>query len=108
MRPNLNVNIKQILQSTRDFLRTNKDGDALVFAFRTLKSIADTLCDGEEGSLADVVPYVLNSMNDKDLASSAMSALASISYVSCLYKSLFFEYLVVLNLDLASFLSSDK
>lgn len=89
MRPNLNANIKQILQSTKNFLHTNKNGDPLIFTFRALKTIADTLCDGEEGSLADVVPYILTSMNDKDLVASALDALASISYVSYSYTPYF-------------------
>jgi U3 small nucleolar RNA-associated protein 10 len=85
IRPNIKDNIKQLLQLTKNFLHINKNGDSLTFAFQALKSIADTLCAGEEGSLADLVPYVLSSMNDKDLAFSALSALSSISYVpSCI------------------------
>jgi U3 small nucleolar RNA-associated protein 10 len=90
MRPNVKDNIKQILQSTKNFLHVNKHGEALTFAFQALESIADTLCTGEEGSLADVVPYVLSSMNDKDLVSSSLSALTSISSVFFSYTSLFF------------------
>jgi U3 small nucleolar RNA-associated protein 10 len=89
MRPNLKDNIKQILQLTKKFLHINKNGDALASAFQALKSMADTLCVGEEGSLADVVPYVLSSMNDKDLVSSSLSALTSMSYVSFSYMSHF-------------------
>jgi U3 small nucleolar RNA-associated protein 10 len=89
MRPNVKDDIKQILQSTKIFLQINKNGEALASAFQALRSIADTLCTGEEGPLADVVPYVLSSMNDKELASSSLSALTSISCVFFPYGSPF-------------------
>lgn len=93
-RPAIRDGIKKILLSIKNFLHIHKKGAGVIFAFEALKSVAMTLCSGEEGPLADVIPYLLSAMDDKELASPSLATLASISWVfTCTIPLLFLNIL---------------
>ena len=73
--------INLILDLIKDLLATHKEAPVVLAAFRALKAIATTLCSGEEGSMAELVPYVLSASKEKYSTSAALGALAAMSYV---------------------------
>ena len=77
--------INLILVLIKDLLAIQKEAPVVLSAFRALKAIAVTLCSGEEGSMAELVPYVLSASKEKYSASEALGALAAMSYVYFLY-----------------------
>lgn len=98
-----------ILALIKNLLETHKEAPVILSAFRALKAIATTLCSGEEGSMAELVPYVLSASKEKYSTSAALGALAPMSYV---YLSLLHEEpkaypLKAQKLGLVSFPSSD-
>ena len=73
--------INLILDLIKKILATDKEAAVVLSAFRALKAIATTLNSGEEGSMAELVPYVLSASKEKYSKSAALGALAAISYV---------------------------
>ena len=73
--------INLILDLIKNLLVTYKDAPVVLSACRALKAIATTLCSGEEGSMAELVPYVLSASREKYSRSAALGALAAMSYV---------------------------
>lgn len=98
--------MNKIIVSIRDIIAKQKDDRVLIFSFRALKSIASTLCPADEGPLAGVVQGTLAAVKDQLLAPSALSALASMSFVVsliCFYISK--SFYIGPSLDLGLFLS---
>ncbi|CAA7262090.1 unnamed protein product [Cyclocybe aegerita] len=79
MRSSISAVINKILVSIKNTLTIQRDNQVTTFAFQSMKSIAATLCPGEEGPMSDLVPYVLSGIKEQELVSFALSAVASIS-----------------------------
>lgn len=77
--------INLILVLIKDLLAIHKEAPVVLSAFRALKAIAATLCSGEEGSMAELVPCVLSASKEKYSASAALGALAAMSYVCYIF-----------------------
>ena len=73
--------INLILVSIKNLLAIHKEAPVALSAFQALKAIAATLCSGEEGSMAELVPYALSASKGKHGTSAALGALAAMSYV---------------------------
>lgn len=73
--------INLILDLIKNLLVTHKEAPVVLSAFRALKAIATTLCNGEEGSMAELVPHVFSASKEKYSTSEALGALAVMSYV---------------------------
>lgn len=73
--------INLILVLIKNLLAIHKEEPVVLSAFRALKAIAATLCSGEEGSMAELVPCVLSASKEKYSTSAALGALAAMSYV---------------------------
>lgn len=56
-------------------------------SFNAVRAIGLTLCSGEEGSITALVPVLVGAVNAKmniEIVSTAVRALVSLPYVSCL------------------------
>ena len=81
MRSEIAEPINRILVSIKNLLVINKEAPVVLSGFRALKAIVATLCSGEEGSMAELVPYALSASKGKQGAGAALGALAAMSYV---------------------------
>ncbi|KAF8797612.1 hypothetical protein BYT27DRAFT_7204423 [Phlegmacium glaucopus] len=80
MRSEIAEPITLILVSIKNLLAIHKGEDPVVLsAFRALKAIAATLCSGEEGSMAELVPHALSASKGKQSTGAALGALAAMS-----------------------------
>ncbi|KAF8966928.1 armadillo-type protein [Flammula alnicola] len=78
-RPGITGSIVNILTAIKNLLTIQKEGQVVIYAFQALKSIATTICPGEEGSLTDIVPFVLSATKERLYAGAALGALSSMS-----------------------------
>ncbi|KAJ3515006.1 hypothetical protein NLJ89_g2035 [Agrocybe chaxingu] len=79
MRSTISATINKLLVSIKNILAIQKDSQVTTFALQALKSIAETMCPGEEGPMSDLVPYVLAAIKEQKLVSFALSAVAPVS-----------------------------
>ena len=80
-RSEISESINLILVSIKNLLAIHKETAVVPSAFQALKAIATTLCSGEEGSMTELVPYVLSASKGKHSTGAALGALAAMSYV---------------------------
>ena len=80
-RSEISESINLILVSIKNLLAIHKEAPVVLSAFQALKVIAATLCTGEEGLIAELVPYALSASKGKHSTGAALGALAAMSYV---------------------------
>ncbi|ESK96722.1 u3 small nucleolar RNA-associated protein 10 [Moniliophthora roreri MCA 2997] len=70
--------VVQIVEAVKRLLSQNPEKPIAVSAFKALRAIGTTLSSGEESCLTNLVPVMITATRDRDLATAAMSALASL------------------------------
>ena len=81
-RREVTTSVKKIIGRVSTILSENTDPRLTSSTLKALKAISDTLCNGEENSLGDLVPLVLSLIRDHQCIEAAMSALSSVSCVN--------------------------
>ena len=76
MRQDIAPTIIKIVAATRDLLVSKTNDSVAPSAFRALRSIALTLCPGEESSLTETIPPILIAIRERTSSSWALAAMS--------------------------------
>ena len=78
MRQAVVPSIVKIAENVQRLFSQQPEKSIMVSAFRAIESIGLTMVPGEESCLGNLVPSLISATKDRDLASAAVSALATL------------------------------
>lgn len=80
VRAEVTPSINDAIKNIQTLLSQKVDQPLTSAGLKALRAIGNTMCPGEENSLSDTVPSVLNLLKSREVVEPAMSTLSSISY----------------------------